>query len=277
MKVPLAELKSFLSRILQEKQQEVAYKKQRIPLEALRARIAAAKKPLDFLGALRRPGIQLIAEVKKASPSKGLLCPNFDPIRLAKAYADNGAAAISVLTDAPYFQGCLDHLLTIKAALGEGCPPLLRKDFIIDPYQVFEARAYAADALLLIVAALDDARLGELLAQAWSLGMEALVEVHTKEELTRALDCGARVMGINNRDLHTFEISLKTTYTLRPLAPPGLVTVSESGIETRRDIEGLEKLGINAVLIGESLVKAQDPGAKIREIFPLLSPRGRRG
>ena len=263
---------SFLQRILEDKRQEVVQAKVRLPVAELRRRIAGREPPLDFAGALRGSGMHLIAEVKKASPSRGLLVSDFDPVRLAGAYKEGGAAAISVLTDSPYFQGSLQYLAQIKDALGEGCPPLLRKDFILDPYQLYEARASGADAVLLIVAALNDgtadaSRITTLLRETRDLGMEALVEVHTQEELEQALKCGTRVLGINNRDLHTFQTSLEVTRRLRPLVKGECLVVSESGIESQEDIGGLERLGVNAVLIGEALVTASDPKAKIRELL----------
>ncbi|MBI2867808.1 MAG: indole-3-glycerol phosphate synthase TrpC [Chloroflexi bacterium] len=258
---------SFLERILADKAREVETAQARAPLAALEKRIAAQAAPRDFAAALRGDGVRLIAEVKKASPSKGLLAPDFDPVRLAKAYAHAGAAAISVLTDAPYFQGSLDHLVAIREALGQRCPPLLRKDFIIDPYQVYQARAYGSDALLLIVVALEQVQLSKLLRLTRELGMEALVEVHTEAEAVRAVDAGAKVIGINNRDLHSFKTDLAVTRALRPLIPADRIVVSESGIETAEHIAALRAQGIDAVLIGEALVKAKDPAAKVREMF----------
>jgi indole-3-glycerol phosphate synthase len=256
-----------LQQILRDKRRELEAVRLDDPLEQVQARIATMPPPRDFIKALQGPNLRVIAEVKKASPSKGLLAPNFNPVELARAYCQAGAAAISVLTDKPYFQGHIFYLARIRESLGEQCPPLLRKDFIIDPYQLYEARAYGADAVLLIVAALEERQLMSLLQEARHLGMEALVEVHTQQEVQVALRCGAKVIGINNRDLHTFKTTLETTRTLRRLIPDGCVVVSESGIEGPKDIETLRKLGVHAVLIGEALVTAPDPARKLRELL----------
>jgi indole-3-glycerol phosphate synthase len=215
---------------------------------------------------LQGAGIGLIAEVKKASPSRGLLRADFDPVALARNYRDAGASAISVLTDERHFQGSLDHLRAIREALPER-PPLLRKDFLVDEYQAYEARAHGADAILLIVAILEDSALKDLIAIAGSLGMGALVEVHDEHDLKRAAAARANIIGVNNRDLRTFDVDLATTERLAPLAPPGSTLVAESGILTRDDVRRLEKCGAHAVLIGEALVTAADPAAKISELF----------
>lgn len=260
---------SFLDRILDHKRAEVEQRRRDLPLEALAERCATAPQPRSFAAALRQPGrVTLIAEVKKASPSKGVLIENFDPLALAQVYTDNGAAAISVLTDERFFQGSLTFLAGIRsqqpAANG---PPLLRKDFIIDPYQVYEARAYGADALLLIVAALNDAQLGALLALTHELGMQALVEVHNEAELDRALHAGAAIIGVNNRDLHTFVTTLETTERLAARLPePRPVLVSESGIFSAADVARVRACGADAVLVGEALVKAEDTAARVREL-----------
>jgi indole-3-glycerol phosphate synthase len=260
---------SFLDRILDHKRAEVEQRRRDLPLEALAERCATAPQPRSFAAALRQPGrVTLIAEVKKASPSKGVLIENFDPLALAQVYTDNGAAAISVLTDERFFQGSLTFLAGIRsqqpAANG---PPLLRKDFIIDPYQIYEARAYGADALLLIVAALNDAQLGALLALTHELGMQALVEVHNEAELDRALHAGAAIIGVNNRDLHTFVTTLETTERLAARMPePRPVLVSESGIFSAADVARVRACGADAVLVGEALVKAEDTAARVREL-----------
>ncbi len=268
---------SFLDRILEHKRAEVARQKLKIPLEQLEMRLAGAAPPRDFAAALRRPGrTALIAEVKKASPSKGVLIEHFDPLALAHTYAANGAAAISVLTDVRFFQGSLKYLEGIRG-MGDGIdspspiphpPPLLRKDFIFDPYQVYEARVYGADALLLIVAALDDLALAELLALTHQLGMQALVEVHDEAELERALAAGATVVGVNNRDLRTFATTLETTARIAARLPVAgrPVLVSESGIATPADVARVRDWGADAVLVGEGLVKAPDIAARVREL-----------
>ena len=247
----------------------------REPLEALRARLDALPPPVGFAAALCRESIGIIAEVKKASPTAGLLRPRMRPVSLARSYATGGAAAISVLTEPKYFQGSLSYLSAIRTAfdregflpsLASGRPPLLRKDFIFDPYQVYQARAYGADALLLISAILDQETLGKLLTLTRALGMEALVEVHDEEEVKRAVACGATVIGINNRDLRTFRTDMETTRRLRPLVPKDRVVVSESGIKDRADMERLQGWGVNAALIGESLVTAQSIKGKLQEL-----------
>jgi indole-3-glycerol phosphate synthase len=209
--------------------------------------------------------LRLIAEVKKASPSKGILNADLDPVQTAITYADNGAAVVSVLTESKHFLGSIDYLAAVKEALQPKGIPVLRKDFIFDPYQVHEARAYGADAILLIVAALEPEQLKKLMRVAQSLWMQCLVEVHDEAELQTALDVEAEVIGINNRDLRTFHTTLEVTERLAPLVPQGKIIVSESGIETRDDVQRLSELGVNAVLIGETLVTASDVGAKVRE------------
>ncbi len=264
----------ILDKIVTAKQRELATAKVERPLADLEARIASRPAPLDFTQAIRRrriaaigrSPIAVIAEVKKASPSRGLLCPDFDPVRLAQDYAAGGAAAVSVLTEADHFQGSLSHLAEIKAAAGLETTPLLRKDFLFDPYQVYEARAFGADAILLIVAILDDAALAELSELANSLGMQCLVEVHDETELERAAAVSAAIIGINNRDLRTFEVDIATTERLSALVPEGHIIVSESGIKTRADIDRLGECGVDAVLVGEALVTAEDAAAALREL-----------
>jgi len=279
---------------------ELARRRERVPLPELEARAAREPPPRDFAGALRPnspalftrgeggagssslppraegsrqerrgagelgPSPRLIAEAKKASPSKGLLAADFDPARLAREYAAGGAAAISVLTEPHFFQGDPAYLAVAKRAAPL---PALRKDFLFDPYQVVEARALGADAVLLIVAILDGGLLGEMLALAGSLGMAALVEVHDAPEVDRALAAGARIVGVNNRDLRTFEVDLETTRRLRALLPPECLVVSESGIHSRADVARLREWGVDAMLVGESLVRAGDVATKVRELL----------
>jgi indole-3-glycerol phosphate synthase len=257
---------TILDRIVADKRVELAAAKAAEPLNELRARLQHAPALRSFAGALRRPGIGLIAEVKKASPSRGLLRADFDPCALAKEYADAEAAAISVLTDEKHFQGSLGDLSAIREALPDG-PPLLRKDFLFEEYQLYEARCHGADAVLLIAAILEPTLLRELMAVATSLGLDALVEVHDEAELERAASASAAIIGINNRDLRTFEVNLATSERLAPLAPEGTIIVAESGVFAREDLHRLEACGVHAVLIGEALVTAPDPGAKIRELF----------
>jgi indole-3-glycerol phosphate synthase len=257
---------TIIDRIVEHKREELAAAQSALPLEELRSRAADAPSLRDFAGALRLPGVALIAEVKKASPSRGVLRQDFDHVALARQYAEAGAAAISVLTDEKHFQGTLAHLSDIRKALPDG-PPLLRKDFLFDEYQLFEARAFGADAVLFIVAMLEQDLLIELLGEARTLGLAALVEVHDESEVERALEAGAVLIGVNNRDLRTFEVDLATTERLRRLIPPERMVIAESGIFTRDDIHRLEVRGVDAVLIGEALVTAPDPSAKIRELI----------
>ena len=253
----------ILDEIVAAKKEELAKRKQTMPLARLESN---SSKKLDFASALREEGTRLIAEVKKASPSKGVICPNLDPVKLARTYADNGASAISVLTEERYFQGSLEHLASISREL-QGQKPLLRKDFIFDPYQVYESSAYGADALLLIVAILSEQQLAELLSLSHNLGMKCLVEVHDEAELEVALRSDAGIIGINNRDLSTFSVDLATTKRLRPLIPSDRVVVSESGIKNRADVLRLREWGLDAILIGEALVTADDVAAKMREFL----------
>jgi indole-3-glycerol phosphate synthase len=254
---------TILDTITQRTREDLARRTAKRPLAQVEAEARRAPAPRDFLGALRAPGVSLIAEVKRASPSKGLLRPNFDPAELARTYAMHGATALSVLTNAPFFQGHLDHL---RAAREAGRLPTLRKDFIIDPCQIFEARAAGADAVLLIVAVLEDAQLREFVALAQTLGMTALVEVHNAAELERALRAEPPLLGINNRDLHTFNVDLATTATLRPRVPDDVVLVAESGIHTLEDVARLHEVGVDAMLVGEALVTADDVGAQTQQL-----------
>lgn len=253
----------MLDRIIRDKKTEVEQRKKDIPVSVLKERITR-RKPLDFALAIKGDGVRLIAEVKKASPSRGLLCPDFNPVGLAKLYARGGAAAISVLTEEKYFQGSLDYLAAIKKDVGI---PLLRKDFIFDQYQVYEAAAFGADALLLIVAILSRGQLEELLALSRSLGLRCLVEVHNEDDVNKALNGGAEIIGINNRDLSTFAVDINTTRRLRPMISEGRIVVSESGIKNRDDMETLKRWGVDAVLVGESLVTAGDVLTRMKELI----------
>lgn len=257
---------TILDRIVADKRDELSAARLRTPPREIRRLAEEAPPPRGFEQALRGPKIALIAEVKKASPSRGVLREDFDPVWIARAYASGGAAAISVLTDAPHFQGSLDHLAAVRAKLPDG-PPLLRKDFIFDEYQLYEARAAGADAVLLIVAILEQPLLEDLLDMAGDLDLDALVEVHDETEMLRAVSAEATLIGVNNRDLRTFDIDVATTERLRPLAPKSTAIVAESGIFTRDDMLRLERAKVNAVLIGEGVVTAADPAAKIRELL----------
>jgi indole-3-glycerol phosphate synthase len=257
---------TILDRIVADKRDELAAAQQRVPLAEMRRLAEAAPAPRGFAQALRGAKIGLIAEAKKASPSRGVLRADFDPVWLAGRYAEGGAAAISVLTDEKHFQGSLDYMRAVREAFPQG-PPILRKDFTIDPYNLYEARANGADAVLLIAAILDDSLLRDLMAVADALGLDALIEVHDERELARTPVTNAPLVGITNRDLRTFNVDLATTERLRPLAAADATIVSESGIFTREDMIRLEGAGVDAVLIGEGVVTAPDPAAKIRELL----------
>ncbi|MCG8440277.1 MAG: indole-3-glycerol phosphate synthase TrpC [Caulobacterales bacterium] len=257
-----------LTRILAYKREEVAARKAAAPPAEVEAMAAAQPPPRGFRAALAqqaetgRPG--LIAEIKKASPSKGLIAPDFDPPAIARAYADGGATCLSVLTDAPSFQGSEEHLKAARAAVPL---PALRKDFTVDPYQVAEARAIGADAVLVILAAVDDVLAADLLAAARALAMDVLVEVHDEDEMARAAALGGDLVGVNNRDLRSFETRLETTERLAPLAPPGALLVAESGIGGAEDVARLARAGAGAFLVGESLMRAGDPAAAVRSLM----------
>ena len=235
------------------------------PLSELEAVIREKPLPLDLAAALSGDSLRLIAEVKRASPSRGVLRPDLDPVKLAETYARCGAAAISVLTESRYFGGSGEDLEAIRRKLPR--MPLLRKDFVLKPYQVFESRAWGADALLLVLAILDASELKELLSLSHALGMQCLLEVHNENELKRALACEVKIIGINNRNLDTMAVDLNVTRRLRPLIPSDRLVVSESGIKGRGDIKRLREWGVNAVLVGEALVTAGDVAAKIRELL----------
>jgi indole-3-glycerol phosphate synthase len=255
----------FLDKIVAEKRKELGQRQKTTPLPRLEEAIEEKPAPLDFAAALKGDSISLIAEIKRASPSKGAIRPDLDPVRLAKSYVEGGAAAISVLTEEVYFKGSRQDLEAVKKALPN--VPVLRKDFIIRPYQVYESRAWGADALLLIVAILDDAELEELLSLSHRLGMQCLVEVHSQGELERALAQDIKLIGINNRNLDTLKVDINVTKRLCPFIPPDRIAVSESGIKGPDDIKKLKGWGIKAVLVGEALVTADDAAARIKELF----------
>ena len=256
----------ILQRIVEVKRREVERLKVEVPIGELERRIEAQTPPLNLAGALFGESVRIIAEVKKASPSKGLLREDFDPASLAKTYADNGAAAISVLTNSDHFQGSIDHLSAAHGVANPRKVPVLRKEFIFDEYQVYEARAYGADALLLIVAMLTPDRLETLMSLSQKFWMQCLVEVHNEVELKIALDAGAEIVGINNRDLRTFVTDLEVTERLAPKIPFGKVVVSESGINNRTHLMRIKSAGAHAALIGEALVTAPDVGKKLGEL-----------
>ncbi len=254
----------MLEEIVAYKREFVARAQYRNPLAEIRAATRDAEAPVDFTRALQGGDIALIAEVKKASPSKGVIRADFDPERIADVYAENGARALSVLTDEAYFQGSDAHLQAASRVSGL---PVLRKDFTVDPYQIYEARLIGADAVLLIVALMDGGQLEDFQGLALELGLSVLVEVHTAAELARATACQAPLIGINNRDLKTFETTLETTFELLEKLPEGTTTVSESGIGTREDVERLSAAGVDAILVGESLMRAEDIGTKMKALL----------
>ena len=251
---------TILDTIVQHKWAEIAAAKAAVPAADLELRAAARLPTRDFTAALTQPGMRIIAEVKKASPSAGVIRANFDPADIARIYERHGADCLSVLTDERYFQGHLDHL---SAARDATRLPVLRKEFILDRYQLLEARAAGADAALLIAEILPGDRLKLLFDEATALGLHVLVELHDADQLPRVIDCGATLIGINNRDLRTFETRLRHTLDLLPNVPAGRAVVSESGIKTNADLRMLEAAGVKAVLVGESLMRAPDIGAAL--------------
>jgi indole-3-glycerol phosphate synthase len=255
----------FLDKIVALKRKELKQRQQALPLSRMETAAKQRPAPLDMASALSAEGLSLVAEVKRASPSRGMLNPGLDAVEVSKTYVSCGAAAISVLTEPDYFMGSGQDLQAVKRALPD--VPVLRKDFILDPYQLFEARAWGADAVLLILAILDDATLKELITISHKLGMHCLLEVHDEAELERALKGDAQLIGLNNRNLDTLEVDINVSKRLRPLVPPGRLAVSESGIKGRQDIEKLREWGVDAVLIGGALVTARDIPAKIKELF----------
>ncbi|MCW3149596.1 indole-3-glycerol phosphate synthase TrpC [Stutzerimonas stutzeri] len=259
---------TVLEKIIARKYEEVAERQARVSLGELERLAAAADPVRGFAAALQRrikaKEAAVIAEVKKASPSKGVLREHFDPAEIARSYEAGGAACLSVLTDVDFFQGADVYLRQARAACSL---PVIRKDFMVDPYQVVEARALGADCILLIVSALDDVRMAELAAVAASQGLDVLVEVHDGEELERALKLETPLLGINNRNLHTFEVSLETTLDLLPRVPQDRVVVTESGILNRADVELMEINQVYAFLVGEAFMRAEQPGAELQRLF----------
>jgi indole-3-glycerol phosphate synthase len=255
-------MSDILAQIIARKRETVARRRRTRPIELLLGEMPA-RKPRDLAAALRRPGLSVIAEFKRRSPSRGDIAPDRDVLAVAREYGEAGAAALSILTEEDFFGGSDDDLRRARAAVEL---PVLRKDFTIDAYQVYEARALGADAILLIVACLERALLRELLASAAELHLAALVEIHDETQLERAHAAGATIIGVNNRDLRTFEVSLETSLRLRPRMPPGCIAVAESGIRTGDDARRLADAGFDAILVGESLLQAPDAGAKLREL-----------
>lgn len=253
----------ILNRIVQARRAAIARARERLPVERLKEMAAEAPAPRDFRAAITGRGVALIAECKERSPSGGVLQPSYDPVGLARRYVAGGAAALSVLTEPEFFGGSAEHLRAVREAVAV---PVLCKDFLVDPYQVASARAMGADAVLLIVSLLDDRTLKQMQTEAAGLGMQALVEVHTEDDVDRALRAGAQMIGINNRDLRRMETDRSTTARLRARIPASRTVVSESGISTRKDVEAMRALRIDAVLVGEALLRAQDLDAKVREL-----------
>ena len=259
---------TVLDRIILRKVEEVAERKQRVSLDELKVQARDADAPRGFIDAIKNKlalGLPaIIAEVKKASPSKGVIREEFRPDDIAKSYQRGGAACLSVLTDRDFFQGHEDYLIEARAACSL---PVLRKDFIVDVYQVWESRALGADCILLIVAALSDELMAQLFAAANEAGLDTLVEVHTEEELQRALRLDAEMIGINNRDLHTFDTSLDTTTELLMYIPANRLVVTESGIHTVQDVQRMRDAGVETFLVGEAFMRADDPGAELEKLF----------
>jgi indole-3-glycerol phosphate synthase len=260
-------MSTILDKIVASKRREIAEARRRMPETVLETKLGDAPPVRDFRAALDRPGqVRILAEVKKASPSAGVLRADFDPVSIARIYEKHGATCISVLTDDPFFQGSLDDLRAVRAAVSL---PVLRKDFLLDRYQVLEARCAGADAVLLIAEILDDAMLRYLLNETHRLGMHALVELYDADNLPRVLASGARLIGVNNRDLRTFVTRLEHTLDLAPRVPADCCLVSESGIRTHADIQRLQAAGVRAVLVGETLMRAPDIGAQLDALHGL--------
>jgi indole-3-glycerol phosphate synthase len=256
---------TVLDKIVAAKRREIADCRVRTSETELRRKLADAPPPRDFFAALAAPGpIRLIAEVKKASPSAGVIRSDFDPVAIAKIYEEHGASCLSVLTDEPFFQGRLEYLEAVRA---EVAIPVLRKDFILDSYQLLEARAAGADAVLLIAECLDDCNLRKLHNEAIELGMTPLVELYDPENLDRVLEAGATLVGVNNRDLRTFRVDLEHTLRLRPRVPDHCVMVSESGVKTHADVQRLEAAGVDAILVGESLMRQPNIGVAVDQLL----------
>ena len=257
-------MKDILSKITAAKVKELALQKKRVPLKVLLEAIKSSPAPKSLAKAINKTGVSIIAEIKKASPSKGLIAVDFRPLETALEYEQNGASAVSVLTEQNFFLGSLGFLTQIKGSINL---PVLRKDFLVDEYQLYESRAAGADAVLLIVACLNKQKLSSFIGISRQLGLETLVEVHDSKEAATALEAGARIIGINNRDLKTFKVNLKTTETVMARIPKNVITVSESGILFPRDIEYLGRLGVKAALIGEALMRSGNPGKTLRRFL----------
>lgn len=255
---------NILDEIVAHKKKDLEERKATLPLAELEKRMPPLSERRSFSRSLKKDGLAIIGEIKKASPSRGVIVPDFDPVDLALEYEEAGVVAISVLTEERYFQGSLGDLLMVRRATSK---PLLRKDFLFDEYQLYEARAYGADAILLIVAILEERKMISLLEKAQVLGLDALVEVHSRGEVERALSCGATIIGINNRDLKTFQVDLKTTAELSQFVPQDKILVSESGINNAEDVRFVREYGVKAILVGESLLRSGDIKGKVKELL----------
>jgi indole-3-glycerol phosphate synthase len=264
----------ILKKIIRRKQEEILARAESTPLSKIKARLANADPVRGFADAIAanidRGRAAVIAEIKKASPSKGVIREEFQPAAIARSYQRGGATCLSVLTDIDFFQGSDEHLRQARAACHL---PVIRKDFVIDPYQVYEARSIDADCILLIVACLENSRLRELNELAQQLGMDVLIEVHDQQELERALQVKNRLIGINNRNLRTFEVGLNTTLELLAMIPNDRIVVTESGIHTREDVSLMQHNHVNAFLVGEAFMRADEPGEKLSELFDSQAPR----
>ncbi|MDH5388079.1 MAG: indole-3-glycerol phosphate synthase TrpC [Gammaproteobacteria bacterium] len=264
----MSDTPDILKKILQRKHEEIAERSEKLALEDLKKYAEQASPVRGFIAAIESRLAEnksaVIAEIKKASPSKGILRENFNPSEIAKTYEANGATCLSILTDADFFQGSENFL---KQARSVCSLPVIRKDFIIEPYQVYEARMINADCILLIVAALDDVMMKELLALAHELEMDVLMEVHDEQEMKRALATDAKLIGINNRSLHTFETSLQTSLSMLDMVPDDRILVTESGIDTKEDVKLMRDNDIHVFLVGEAFMRAEDPGEKLAELF----------
>lgn len=257
-------MSNVLKKIIDYKKQELESQKRKVSLKDVRLKAEDVEATRDFCGALRIPGTRIIAEIKKASPSAGVIRPDFDPEKIARQYEEGGAAALSILTDEHFFQGSLKNLKTVKEKVAL---PLLRKDFTFDAYQIYEARGAGADAVLLIVRILELAQIKDYLDLATELGMASLLEVHDEEDLKKIKSNSAKIIGMNNRDLDTLKIDLQTSIQLSKNVSQGTVLISESGISSSDDIKKLQGAGIHSFLIGESLLRAKDPGKALRQIL----------
>jgi indole-3-glycerol phosphate synthase len=255
---------NILDEIVAHKKKDLEERKATLPLAELEKRMPPLSERRSFSRSLKKDGLAIIGEIKKASPSRGIIVPDFDPVDLALEYEEAGVVAISVLTEERYFQGSLGDLLMVRRATPK---PLLRKDFLFDEYQLYEAKAYGADATLLIVAILEERKLISLLGKARVLGLDALVEVHSRGEVEQALSCGATIIGINNRDLKTFQVDLRTTAELSQFVPPDKILVSESGINNAEDVRFVREHGVKAILVGESLLRSRDIKGKVKELL----------